>query len=87
MDQYLTGEELYEDHFSLEQIKKWFQEEREGYRSLTTNKITNKGPFNSSLYSRVDQILSKLFFCNYTYHSTNILKKIRPSSCFFVLKK
>ncbi len=34
MVEYLKGEKLYGDDFSLEQIKEWFEEEKEGYADL-----------------------------------------------------
>ncbi len=34
MDEYFKGEKLYGDNFSLDEIKKWFDEEAEGYADL-----------------------------------------------------
>lgn len=34
MDKYFSGEELYGDDFTLEEIKKWYEDEKEGYAGL-----------------------------------------------------
>ncbi|MFT3739353.1 MAG: class I SAM-dependent methyltransferase [Breznakibacter sp.] len=39
MNAYLSGNELYGDNFSLDEIKKWFEEESEGYANLGSNRV------------------------------------------------
>lgn len=50
-------------------------------------KFFDKSPFNSKVGVYSDIILSKLFYWNYTYHTENLIRKFRPTSVFFVLKK
>ena len=42
---------------------------------------------NSKFWVYIDQILSRLFFFNYRYHSTKSYHKITPQSVFYVLRK
>jgi len=41
MIEYLNGEKLYGDDFSIEQIEKWYKEESEGYANLGSNNQAN----------------------------------------------
>lgn len=41
MEQYFSGEKLYGNDFTLEQIKEWYNEESEGYSSIGKKDIAN----------------------------------------------
>ncbi|MFA5953748.1 MAG: class I SAM-dependent methyltransferase [Candidatus Pacearchaeota archaeon] len=47
----------------------------------------NKKAGNNVLFVYFDYLISKLFFWNNKYHSTNFYQKLRPQSIFYVLKK
>lgn len=51
------------------------------------NKIFKRPIFNYKPYIYIDKILSFLLQKNVRYHTTSILKKIAPSSIYFVIKK
>lgn len=46
-----------------------------------------KRPFNSSLYTHMDHLLSKAFAWNTRYHRTNGFEKLAPASIVWVLTK
>jgi len=46
-----------------------------------------KSPYNSSEAVLFDQLLSKLFSWNYTYHPTTLLAKLTPTAVAFVVEK
>lgn len=54
---------------------------------LKTLKIIFGLQTGSELYQRIDDIFSKLFAWNITYHPSNIFQKVSPGSVFYVLKK
>ena len=50
-------------------------------------KKINRSPYSSRIGVYSDIIASRLFSWNYTYHTENLLRKLRPTGVFFVLKK
>lgn len=44
-------------------------------------------PYNSNLFTRLDDIICNYVPWKYKYHPTNIFDKIRPSCVFYVLRK
>ena len=54
MDEYLSGKVLYGDDFSLEQIKAWYEDEKEGYANLGAN--------DTEKYSYEYRALDKIYF-------------------------
>lgn len=43
--------------------------------------------YNNKYMTKLDILLSKLFTWNYRYHAVGTIKKIRPTSIFYILKK
>ena len=55
MKKYFDGSELYGDNFSFDKIKKWYEEEEEGYSKLDSRelKLLNQGIY---LYENINKI-------------------------------
>ncbi|MDY6934522.1 MAG: class I SAM-dependent methyltransferase [Spirochaetota bacterium] len=49
--------------------------------------ITKRPVYNSTFVILLDNVLCWLFTWNYIYHANNSLKKIRPTSVFYILHK
>ncbi len=41
MEEYFSGKKIYGDNFSLDEIEKWFEQEKEGYANLGSNDFEN----------------------------------------------
>jgi SAM-dependent methyltransferase len=46
-----------------------------------------KSPYNSPIAVKLDQIVSRLFAWNYTYHQTSFFRKFTPTVISYVVKK
>lgn len=65
MDEFKSGEKLYGDNFTLEQIENWYKEEAEGYSNIDDNS-------NSENYSYYYDNLNEIYgFKNFKFNSLN----------------
>lgn len=42
--------------------------------------------FNSGVFTRIDEIVARMFRFNYRYHALSTLERFRPSSAFYVVR-
>lgn len=53
----------------------------------TLMKMMGGKPFNNRIFVKLDKFASKLLYFNYCYHAESMIKKIRPVSVYYVLRK